>query len=114
MCCYVAWAPTPSNARLGEVYIDPNSKLGVGEKLLLLYGTLDSPVVGTAPDSPLDPTIAGDRCRVEPCTRQSGVSPDSPMALLHSATRNAPLGYDSLVHQTVCQWQHFLHVLDFA
>jgi hypothetical protein len=31
---YVAWAPTPSNRRLGEVYIDPNSKIAVGEKLL--------------------------------------------------------------------------------
>jgi hypothetical protein len=30
---YVAWAPTPSNGRLGEVYIGPNSKIPVGEKL---------------------------------------------------------------------------------
>jgi hypothetical protein len=30
---YVAWAPTPSNGRLGEVYISPNSKIAVGEKL---------------------------------------------------------------------------------
>jgi hypothetical protein len=30
---YVAWAPTPSNGRLGEVYIGPNSKTAVGEKL---------------------------------------------------------------------------------
>jgi hypothetical protein len=30
---YVAWAPTPSNGRLGEVYIGPNSILAVGEKL---------------------------------------------------------------------------------
>jgi hypothetical protein len=30
---YVAWAPTPSNGRLGEVYIGPNSKIAVGEKL---------------------------------------------------------------------------------
>ena len=43
---YVAWAPTPSNARLGEVYIGPNSIIVVGEKLLLC-GTPDSPVVGT-------------------------------------------------------------------
>jgi hypothetical protein len=43
---YVAWAPTPSNDRLGEVYIGPNSKLSVREKLMLLYGTPDSPVVG--------------------------------------------------------------------
>jgi hypothetical protein len=30
---YVAWAPTPSNGRLGVVYIGPNSKIAVGEKL---------------------------------------------------------------------------------
>jgi hypothetical protein len=30
---YVAWAPTLSNDRLGEVYICPNSKIAVGEKL---------------------------------------------------------------------------------
>jgi hypothetical protein len=30
---YVVWAPTPSNGRLGEVYIGPNSKIAVGEKL---------------------------------------------------------------------------------
>jgi hypothetical protein len=30
---YVSWAPTPSNGRLGEVYIGPNSILAVGEKL---------------------------------------------------------------------------------
>jgi hypothetical protein len=56
-------------------------------------------------------------------------------AALHSATRNLPVGYYSLVHwtvrgvapnspvchrivrcsqQTVYLWQHFLHVLDFA
>ena len=33
MSWYVAWAPTPSNGRLGEVYIGPNSKIAVGEKL---------------------------------------------------------------------------------
>jgi hypothetical protein len=31
---YVAWAPTPSNGRFGDVYIGPNSNLDVGEKLL--------------------------------------------------------------------------------
>jgi hypothetical protein len=30
---YVAWAPTPSNGRLGEVYIGPNSIIVVREKL---------------------------------------------------------------------------------
>jgi hypothetical protein len=33
MLWYVARAPTPSNGRLGEVYIGPNSKIAVGEKL---------------------------------------------------------------------------------
>jgi hypothetical protein len=47
MCWYVAWAPTPSNGRLGEVYTGPNSKLAVGEKMLLLCGTQDNLVVGT-------------------------------------------------------------------
>jgi hypothetical protein len=42
MCWYVAWAPTPIDSRLGEVYIDPNSKLAVGEKFLLLCGIPDS------------------------------------------------------------------------
>jgi hypothetical protein len=43
MCWYVAWAPIPSNGQLGEVYIG----LPIGEKLLLLYGTPNNPVVGT-------------------------------------------------------------------
>jgi hypothetical protein len=30
---YVAWAPTPSNSQLGEVYIGPNFKIVVGEKM---------------------------------------------------------------------------------
>jgi hypothetical protein len=42
---YVAWAPTPSNGRLGEVYIGPNSKIAVGEKAAVLCGTPDSLVV---------------------------------------------------------------------
>jgi hypothetical protein len=32
---------------LGEVYIGHNSKLAIVEKLVLLYGTPDTPVVGT-------------------------------------------------------------------
>jgi hypothetical protein len=32
---YVDWAPTPSNGQLGVVYIGPNSKIAIGEKLLL-------------------------------------------------------------------------------
>jgi hypothetical protein len=30
---YVAWAPTPSDGRLGDVFIGPNSILSIGEKL---------------------------------------------------------------------------------
>jgi hypothetical protein len=47
---YVAWAPTPSNGRLGEVYIGPNSKIAVGEKLQFsaAHGQSDG-----APDSPV-------------------------------------------------------------
>jgi hypothetical protein len=62
---YVAWAPTPSNGRLGEVYIDPNSKLAVAEKLMLLYDTPNSPVVGARQSSAplaIGLTIAGDHC----------------------------------------------------
>ena len=29
---YVAWAPTPPNGRLGEVYIGPNSNIAVGKQ----------------------------------------------------------------------------------
>jgi hypothetical protein len=47
----VDWASTPSNSRLGEVFIGPNSFLAVGEKLLLsaAYHT----VWWWAPDSPV-------------------------------------------------------------
>jgi hypothetical protein len=45
--------PHLQNGWLGGVYIGPNSKLSVGEKLLLLYGTPDSPVVGTGQSSAL-------------------------------------------------------------
>jgi hypothetical protein len=47
MYWYVAWAPKPSNGWLGGVYIGPNLKLAIREKLMFLCGTLDSPVVGT-------------------------------------------------------------------
>jgi hypothetical protein len=46
MCWYVAWAPTPSNSQLGDVYIGPISNIAIGEKVAPLYGTPDSPVVG--------------------------------------------------------------------
>jgi hypothetical protein len=44
---YVAWAPTPSTSRLGEVYIGPNTIIVVGGKAAALCSTPDSPVVGT-------------------------------------------------------------------
>jgi hypothetical protein len=47
---YVDWAPTPSNGRLGDVFIGPKSILAVGEKLLL-SGTPNSLV--EAPDRPV-------------------------------------------------------------
>jgi hypothetical protein len=40
---YVAWAPTPSNVRLGEVYISPHLQLVVGEQTVVVGGTPDSP-----------------------------------------------------------------------
>jgi hypothetical protein len=71
MCWYVIWAPTPSNDRLGEVYIGISSKLAVGEKLLLLSDTPDSLVVGIRQSGALSSaplavglTVAGNRCRV--------------------------------------------------
>jgi hypothetical protein len=48
MYWYVAWPPTPSNGLLSGVYIGPNLKLSVREKLLLLCGTPDNTVVGIA------------------------------------------------------------------
>jgi hypothetical protein len=55
-----------SNAWLGEVYIGPNSKLAIGEKLLLLCGTPDSPVVGTGQSNAMSGAplaIGSDYCR---------------------------------------------------
>ena len=50
---YVAWALTPSNGRLGDVFIGPNSIITVGGKAAVLYGTPDHPVVGTGQCSAL-------------------------------------------------------------
>jgi hypothetical protein len=49
MCWYVAWAHTPSNGRLGEVYIGSNPNVAIGEKLLL--SAAHWPVWWKAPDS---------------------------------------------------------------
>jgi hypothetical protein len=45
MCWYIAWAPTPSNGWLGELYIGPNLKLAIGEKTTALYVTPYSPML---------------------------------------------------------------------
>jgi hypothetical protein len=67
---YAAWAPTPSNGRLGGVYLGPNSIIAVGGKLQLAIGSVGRPLALSAfvPDSPVwHRTVC---------------------ALLHSATRN--------------------------
>jgi hypothetical protein len=58
MCWYVAWAPTSLNGLLGEVYIGPNSKLAIGEKL------------------PHAPLAIGYDCCIRPLQRVS-LAPDS-------------------------------------
>jgi hypothetical protein len=90
---YVAWAPTPSNGRLGEVYIGPNSIIVVGGKAAALCGTPESPLVGTGQSSALSgvPLVVGS---VRRPLALSAFAPDSPMshrtvrALVHSVTRN--------------------------
>jgi hypothetical protein len=90
---YVAWDPTPSNGRLSDVYIDPNSIIAVGGKVVALYGTPDSPVVGTGQSG----ALSGAPLAVGSVSRPLALSvfaPDSPMshrtvrALLRSATWN--------------------------
>jgi hypothetical protein len=45
MYWYVAWAPTPSNDRLGEVYIGLTQLYSLDRKLIVLSsGTLDNSV----------------------------------------------------------------------
>jgi hypothetical protein len=82
---YVAWAPTPSNGRLGDVFIGPNSILAVGEKLQLsvAHRTVQCPCpVRLAVGSVRRPLAL------------SALAPDSPVwhqtvrAILQSATRN--------------------------
>jgi hypothetical protein len=67
---YVAWAPTPSNGWLGEVYIGPNSKIAVGEKL----------------------QFSAAHRTVRWCIRQSGGAPDSPVVhrTTHCSLSGAP------------------------
>jgi hypothetical protein len=88
---YIAWAHTPSNDRLGEVFIGPNSILDVGEKLLLsaAYRTIpwwapDSLVpLSGAPSRWICQTIVG---AVSVCTRQSELSSTVPPGTSRWAT----------------------------
>jgi hypothetical protein len=52
MCWQVAWTPTPTNDRLGEIYIDPNLNIAVGKQFCIFLwrtrlsgGALDMPHV---------------------------------------------------------------------
>jgi hypothetical protein len=74
---YVAWAPTPSNGWLGKVYIGPNSIIAVGGKAATLYGTPESPLVGTGQSSALSgvPLAVGS---VKRPLALSAFAPDSP------------------------------------
>ena len=47
---YVAWAPTPPNGRLGEVYIGPNSNIVVGKQFCSFQRRTG--LSGGAPDMP--------------------------------------------------------------
>jgi hypothetical protein len=85
---YVAWAPTPSNGRLGEVYIGPNSKIAVGEKLQFFaaHRTTHCSVSGAPSRCPIR---AGDRWRHRLSTSDNPVlTPDSPVVFSPSATWN--------------------------
>jgi hypothetical protein len=86
---YVAWAPTPSNGQLGEVYLGSNTIITIGGKATALCGTPDGPVVGTGQSGA--PLAVG--CVSLPLAL-SAFAPDSPVshqivrALLHSAAKN--------------------------
>jgi hypothetical protein len=90
---YVAWAPTPSNGQLGDVFIGPNSIIAVGGKAVALCGTPDIPVVGTGQSGALSgvPLAVGSIRRPLPLI---SFAPNSPVShrivqtLLHSVIRN--------------------------
>jgi hypothetical protein len=98
---YVAWAPAPSNGRLGEVYIGPNSKIAVGEKLQF------SAAHRTVRWCTGQRTVACPVCLAVALSEQVTVgaadfsTPDSPVVFSPGATWNYPLGWSSLVHRTV-------------
>jgi hypothetical protein len=88
MSWYVAWAPTPSNGRLGEVYIGPNSKIAFGEKLQFsaAHRTTHCSMSGMPSRCPVR---AGDRWRRRLFTPDSLVLiPDSPVVFSPGATSN--------------------------
>jgi hypothetical protein len=94
MPCYVAWAPTLGNGRLG-VFIDPNTKVAVGGNLLLSVVTPDSPVVHRTTYYSLSgvpsrsSVRAGDRWRADLFTPDSPIlTPDSPVVFPLGATWN--------------------------
>jgi hypothetical protein len=109
MCWYVAWAPTPSNGRLGEVYMGPNSKLAIGEKLLLLCSTPNSPVVGirqsgTLSGAPLvvGLTVVGDCCHVLALHRTVlWLSSIVPLGTSHCATAPWCTKQSGVWHRTI-------------
>jgi hypothetical protein len=77
------------------VFIAPNPNRAIGEKLLLLYGTSDSPVVHQTAHYSLPgvpsrcPVSAGDRWRRRLSTPDSPVlTPDSPVVFSPGATWN--------------------------
>jgi hypothetical protein len=85
---YVAWAPTPSNGRLGEVYIGPYSKIAVGEKLQ--FSTAHRTAHCSMSGAPSRCSVrAGDRWRRMLFTPDSPVlTLDSPVVFSPSATWN--------------------------
>jgi hypothetical protein len=69
MCWYVAWAPTPIDSRLGEVYIDPQLKTSRWRKVpASLWHTGQSGALSGVPLA-VGLTVAGDRCRVSALRR---------------------------------------------
>jgi hypothetical protein len=99
MSWYAAWAPTPSNGRLGQVFIGPNSKLAVGEKLQL---SAAHRTVRCAPDSPVVHRTAQDS---PVCTGQSG---GAPVRLAVALSEQVTVGAAGFSHRTV-RWS-FLRV----
>jgi hypothetical protein len=129
MCCYVAWAPTPSNGQLGGVYIGSNSKLANWRKAdATLWHTGQSSGRHWTVRFPVWCSTSRwiDHCRW-PLPRVS-LALDSLVSnrtvwclssIVPSWTSrwtNVPwcTGQSGALSCTVRRWLHFLHVLDFA